>query len=235
MSNEILATKCITKAYQMEGSRLEVLKGVDISIKKGEAVCIMGTSGAGKSTLLHILGTLDRPSLGKVYYQGEDLTRKSDEQLAEFRNKKMGFVFQFHHLLPELTALENVSLPARIGGKSKSEAKSKAEELLKKLGLSQRGHHYPSELSGGERQRVAIARALVQDPEILLADEPSGNLDQDNGEVIQDLFFQLQKDLDLTLIVVTHDPEFARRFPKVYRLKNGVFIKQEPQAGMDAR
>lgn len=226
MSNEILATKCVTKAYQMEGSRLEVLRGVDMSIMKGEAVCIMGSSGAGKSTLLHILGTLDKPTLGKVYYQGEDLTRKSDDQLASFRNKKMGFVFQFHHLLPELTALENVSLPARIGGLSKTEALQKAADLLRSLGLEQRENHYPSELSGGERQRVAIARALVQDPEILFADEPSGNLDQDNGEVIQDLFFKLQQDLGLTLIVVTHDPEFAKRFPKIFRLKNGTFIKQ---------
>ena len=223
MSNVILSTKCVTKAYSMDGSRLEVLKGVDINIHKGEAVCIMGVSGAGKSTLLHILGTLDMPTLGKVYYQGEDLTRKSDDQLASFRNKKMGFVFQFHHLLPELTALENVSLPARVGGKSKEESEGKAESLLDLLGLKKRKSHYPSELSGGERQRVAIARSLVQEPEILFADEPSGNLDSENGKVIQDLFFQLQKDLGLTLIVVTHDQEFADRFPRVYKLRNGVF------------
>lgn len=224
MSSIILSTKCITKAYAMDGSRLEVLKGVDINIKQGDAVCIMGVSGAGKSTLLHILGTLDQPSLGKVYYKGEDLTRKSDDELAEFRNHKMGFVFQFHHLLPELTALENVALPARVGGKSKAEAEKKALGLLELMGLKARQSHYPSELSGGERQRVAIARALVNDPEILFADEPSGNLDSENGKVIQDLFFQLQQDLGLTLIVVTHDLEFANRFPKLYKLKNGVFI-----------
>lgn len=224
MSSVILSTKCITKAYAMDGSRLEVLKGVDINIKQGDAVCIMGVSGAGKSTLLHILGTLDQPSLGKVYYKGEDLTRKSDDELAEFRNHKMGFVFQFHHLLPELTALENVALPARVGGKSKAEAEKKALGLLELMGLKARQSHYPSELSGGERQRVAIARALVNDPEILFADEPSGNLDSENGKVIQDLFFQLQQDLGLTLIVVTHDLEFANRFPKLYKLKNGVFI-----------
>ncbi len=224
MSNVILSTKCITKAYQMESARLEVLKGVDISIHQGDAVCIMGVSGAGKSTLLHILGTLDMPSLGKIYYKGEDLTRKTDDELAEFRNKKMGFVFQFHHLLPELTAVENVSLPARVGGKSKAESEKKATELLDLLGLSKRAHHYPSELSGGERQRVAIARSLVNDPEILFADEPTGNLDSENGRVIQDLFFQLQTDLKLTLIVVTHDQDFANRFPKLYKLKNGVFI-----------
>lgn len=224
MSSIILSTKCVTKAYAMDGTRLEVLKGVDLNIKKGDAVCIMGVSGAGKSTLLHILGTLDMPTLGKIYYKGEDLTRKSDDQLADFRNKKMGFVFQFHHLLPELTALENVSLPARVGGVDKKEAEGKAKELLKTMGLAKRTHHYPSELSGGERQRVAIARALVQDPEILFADEPSGNLDSENGKVIQDLFFELQKELGLTLIVVTHDQEFADRFPHLYKLKNGVFI-----------
>ncbi len=222
MSNVILSTKCVTKAYDMDNSRLEVLKGVDLNIHQGEAVCIMGVSGAGKSTLLHILGTLDMPSLGKIYYRGEDLTRKNDDQLAQFRNRKMGFVFQFHHLLPELNALENVSLPARVGGKTKAEAEEKALKLLDLLGLKNRKDHYPSELSGGERQRVAIARALVQDPEILFADEPSGNLDSENGRVIQDLFFQLQQDLGLTLIVVTHDQEFAARFPKVFRLKNGL-------------
>lgn len=224
MNSEILGTRCVTKSYSMEKSQLEVLKGVDMSIKQGEAVCIMGVSGAGKSTLLHILGTLDTPTLGKVYYKAEDLTKKTDDQLAEFRNKKMGFVFQFHHLLPELTALENVSLPARVGGINKIDAEAKAQGLLNKMGLSDRANHYPSEMSGGERQRAAIARALVQDPEILFADEPSGNLDEDNGRLIQDLFFQLQKDLGLTLIVVTHDQDFANRFPKIYKLKNGVFI-----------
>ncbi len=224
MNSEILSTKCVTKSYAMDNSRLEVLKGVDISINQGDAVCIMGVSGAGKSTLLHILGTLDMPTLGKVYYRAEDLTKKSDDQLADFRNKKMGFVFQFHHLLPELNAIENVSLPARVGGVPKVKAENKAIKLLDLLGLKLRMNHYPSEMSGGERQRVAIARALVQDPEILFADEPSGNLDSENGKIIQDLFFQLQKDLGLTLIVVTHDQEFANRFPKVYKLKNGVFI-----------
>jgi lipoprotein-releasing system ATP-binding protein len=224
MSSVILSTKCVSKAYQMDSTRLEVLKGVDMNIQQGDAICIMGVSGAGKSTLLHILGTLDMPSLGKIYYKGEDLTRKTDDELAEFRNHKMGFVFQFHHLLPELTALENVSLPARVGGDSKEEAETKAAEWLQRLGLAARARHYPTELSGGERQRVAIARALVNDPEILFADEPTGNLDSENGRVIQDLFFELQKDLRLTLIVVTHDQDFAARFPKLYKLRNGVFV-----------
>ena len=208
----------------MDGSHLDVLKGIDMTINKGEAVCIKGVSGAGKSTLLHILGTLDSPTLGKVFYKGEDLTKKSDDQLAEFRNRKMGFVFQFHHLLPELTALENVSLPARIGGDSKAVAQDKAKDFLKQLGLVNRMDHYPSELSGGERQRVAIARALIGQPEILFADEPSGNLDSQNGKMIQDLFFQLKEKMGLTLVVVTHDQEFANRFPKIFNIKDGQFI-----------
>ena len=209
----------------MDGSHLDVLKGIDMTINKGEAVCIKGVSGAGKSTLLHILGTLDSPTLGKVFYKGEDLTKKSDDQLAEFRNRKMGFVFQFHHLLPELTALENVSLPARIGGDSKAVAQDKAKDFLKQLGLVNRMDHYPSELSGGERQRVAIARALIGQPEILFADEPSGNLDSQNGKMIQDLFFQLKEKMGLTLVVVTHDQEFANRFPKIFNIKDGQFIE----------
>ena len=224
MNNEIiLSAKRVTKSYCSKESRLEVLKGVNLSIKKSEAVCIMGVSGAGKSTLLHILGTLDKPTSGQVYYKRENLNSKTGDELALFRNKKIGFVFQFHHLLPELTALENVALPARIGGFSKKEAGVKAKNWLKNLGLQKRIHHYPSEMSGGERQRVAIARALIQKPEILLADEPSGNLDTENGRIIQDLFFKLQKDLSLTLVVVTHNQEFASSFPRVYHLKNGVF------------
>lgn len=219
-----MTTKCITKAYDMNGSRLEILKGIDIGIKQGDAVCIMGASGAGKSTLLHILGTLDKPTLGKVYYNGEDLTRKNEDQLAEFRNQKMGFVFQFHHLLPELTAIENVSLPARIGGDSRDVALDKAKKLLVDLGLKDRLAHYPSEMSGGERQRVAIARALIRNPEILFADEPSGNLDSHNGKIIQDLFFKLKDERGLTLVVVTHDQEFADRFPTQYHIRDGQFV-----------
>lgn len=224
MSRNIMSTKCITKSYDMDGDRLEILKGIDIGIQQGDAVCIMGSSGAGKSTLLHILGTLDKPSLGKVYYNGEDLTRKSEDQLAEFRNRKMGFVFQFHHLLPELTAIENVSLPARIGGDAREVAMDKAKKLLVDLGLKDRLEHYPSEMSGGERQRVAIARALIRDPEILFADEPSGNLDSQNGKVIQDLFFKLKEERGLTLVVVTHDQQFADRFPTVYQIRDGLFV-----------
>ena len=221
MSSLILSARGVEKFYDVESRRLDILKGVDLGVESGQALCICGVSGAGKSTLLHILGTLDRPSLGKVYYRGEDLTRKSDDELAEFRNKKIGFVFQFHHLLPELTALENVCLPCRIGGLGREESEHKAQEILDHLSLSSRLHHYPSQMSGGERQRVAIARALVQEPEILLADEPSGNLDSQNGQVVQDLFFQLRDQMDLTVVVVTHDRGFASRFPRIYEIEDG--------------
>lgn len=223
MNNIILSMKRVTKSYFTNQSGLQVLKGVDLDIEQSQALCIMGVSGAGKSTLLHILGTLDKPTSGHIYYRGDNLSLKTEDELARFRNKKMGFVFQFHHLLPELTALENVALPVRIGGLSKKEAQKRAENWLERLGLKQRQTHYPSEMSGGERQRVAIARALVQKPEILFADEPSGNLDSENGKVIQNLFFKLQKDLGLTLVVVTHNQEFASSFLRVYQLKNGVF------------
>jgi len=225
MSNHILVTKRVVKSYEVKDGRLEVLKGIDLEIVKGEAICIMGASGSGKSTLLHILGTLDQPSLGKVYYNGEDLGRKSDDQLARFRNSKMGFVFQFHHLLPELTAVENASLPARIAGESKADGEEKAMSLLKLMGLEDRKDHYPSEMSGGERQRVAIARALIQKPDILFADEPTGNLDSRNGDVIQELFFSLKEELGLTLVVVTHDRQFASRFPTLYNIRDGEFVQ----------
>jgi lipoprotein-releasing system ATP-binding protein len=207
----------------MGKSRLEILRGIDLEIKKGEAVCIVGASGAGKSTLLHILGTLDRPTLGKVFYDGHDLTRQSDEDLANFRNKTMGFVFQFHHLLGEFTALENVMMPCRISGMSLNDSRLAAEELLEMLGLKERLTHFPSELSGGEQHRVAIARALVRKPEVLFADEPTGNLDTVNGERIQDLFFDLKTRLQLTLVVVTHDQTFARKFPRVLNMRDGLW------------
>lgn len=213
----------VTKSYPMGASRLEVLKGVSFEIKAGEAVCIVGSSGAGKSTLMHILGTLDRPTLGKVIFRGQDLTRKTDEELAEFRNKTMGFVFQFHHLLGEFSALENVMMPCRISGMSVKESRIAAEELLETMGLTHRLKHFPSELSGGEKQRVAIARALVRKPEVLFADEPTGNLDTVNGEKIQDLFFDLKQRLNLTLVVVTHDPAFARKFPRILTMRDGLF------------
>ncbi len=222
-NSSLLSVQCVTKSYPMGKNRLEILRGLDLEIKKGEAVCIVGASGAGKSTLLHILGTLDRPTLGKVFYDGHDLTRQSDEDLANFRNKTMGFVFQFHHLLGEFTALENVMMPCRISGMSLNDSRMAAEELLEMLGLKERLTHFPSELSGGEQQRVAIARALVRKPEVLFADEPTGNLDTVNGERIQDLFFDLKTRLQLTLVVVTHDQAFARKFPRVLNMRDGLW------------
>lgn len=222
MNEPILKLERIHKVYNRDhNSRVEVLKGVDLDIYEGEAVCILGASGAGKSTLLHILGTLDAPTLGRALYKKQDLSQKSDEELALFRNTELGFVFQFHHLLSEFTALENVMLPARIGGASEAAAKERAMELLVQLGLESRVDHFPSEMSGGEQQRVAVARALVQKPKILLADEPTGNLDTENSRQIQELFFSLKRKLGLTLVVVTHDPNFAMRFPRRLTLKDG--------------
>ncbi len=207
----------------MGSGRLEVLRGIDLEVKRGDAICIVGSSGAGKSTLLHILGTLDRPTLGKVIFKGVDLTRESDEKLAEFRNQSMGFVFQFHHLMSEFTAVENVMMPCRIAGQSLKESRIQAEKLLDQLGLAQRLNHYPSEMSGGEQQRVAIARALVRKPEVLFADEPTGNLDTANATRIQELFFDLKNVLNLTLVVVTHDQAFAQKFPRVLKMKDGLW------------
>ena len=192
-------------------------------MQRGEALCILGSSGAGKSTFLHILGTLDSPTSGNVFFEGENLFLKNDKELADFRNKHLGFIFQFHHLLSEFNALENIMMPARIAGVSKAESKERAEELIELMGLSDRSTHFPSELSGGEKQRIAIARALMQKPDIILADEPTGNLDSENGEKIKDLFLKLQKELNLTILIVTHDQSFASHFPKVLKMKDGIW------------
>jgi lipoprotein-releasing system ATP-binding protein len=210
----------IEKSY---GS-LHILRGLDFEVVRGEAVCILGASGAGKSTFLHILGTLDRPTRGSVYYQSEDLFAKNDNELSAFRAQKLGFVFQFHHLLSEFNALENVMMPGRIAGETYLDCKARAASLLDYFGLTQRLTHYPSELSGGEQQRVAIARALYHKPLILLADEPTGNLDSENSLKIQDLFFQLKDEMGLTLIVVTHDQRFASRFPRSVKMADGQWV-----------
>jgi lipoprotein-releasing system ATP-binding protein len=224
MNKILMDVKCVTKSFSRKGEALDVLKGIDLEIREGEALCIMGSSGAGKSTLLHILGTLDQPTLGKIFFEGVDLTRKSSAELAHFRSQTMGFVFQFHHLLPEFTALENVLLPCRIAGDSRRESLQKAESLLGRMGMKDRKDHYPSQLSGGEQQRVAIARALIRGPRILFADEPTGNLDSNNAKIIQDLFFQLKQEQKLTLVVVTHDQNFANRFPRRLELKDGMWV-----------
>jgi lipoprotein-releasing system ATP-binding protein len=225
MSDPIIESKGVTKSYPMGNSRLEVLKGVDFKVQKGEAVCIVGSSGAGKSTLLHILGTLDQPTLGKVYFKGQDLTRKGEAAIAKFRGDSMGFVFQFHHLLQEFRAIENVMMPCRLAGMSPKESRKLAQELIDQMGLSSRAEHFPSEMSGGEQQRLAIARALVRKPEVLFADEPTdeptGNLDTENAAKIQELFFDLKNRMNLTLITVTHDTSFAARFPRVLKMRDG--------------
>ncbi len=218
----ILQTIDVTKIYSSgTATELHVLNEVNIQIQKGEAVCLLGASGAGKSTLLQILGTLDRPTVGDVLFAGQSLLQMNDEQLAQFRNEKMGFVFQFHHLIHEFTAIENVMLPCLLAGESRSESYEKAQYWLNHLGLAERTSHYPNQLSGGELQRAAIARSLIRNPQILLADEPTGNLDSENSKKIQNLFFELHKQLGLTLIVVTHDLEFSKMFSKIYQVKDG--------------
>ncbi len=202
---------------------LKVLKGVDLSIGMSEVVSIMGASGAGKSTLLQILGTLSSQDSGELIIDGIDISRLSEKSLAKFRNEKLGFVFQFHHLLPEFTSLENVMIPAFIAGKSESQAKSEALELLTDLGLKDRVGHKPSELSGGEQQRVAIARALINKPVVLFADEPSGNLDSKTKLEIHNLFFELRKKLGQTIVIVTHDPDLAKMCDRTLYMRDGVF------------
>lgn len=222
MSSELLLKATdIHKSYSQVDRELEILRGINLEVRQGEALAILGASGSGKSTLLHILGTLDKPNRGELLCEGRDLLAMNDEELAKFRNTEMGFVFQFHHLVNELSAVENVMLPCRVGGENIKDAKERALALLDKMGLYERREHYPNQLSGGELQRVAIARALVRNPKILFADEPTGNLDSMNSGKIQELFFQLHEQYKLALVVVTHDLNFATKFPKIYRIKDG--------------
>lgn len=206
--------------YKRYGS-LEVLRGVNLEIKKGEVVSIVGPSGCGKSTLLHILGTLDKPDMGEIVINNKSLSELSGNRLASFRNKHIGFVFQFHHLLPEFTALENVCIPGWLSGRGKTEVKNKAEELLKMLGLSERNENKPNQLSGGEQQRVAVARALINNPDIVFADEPSGNLDSANAQELHQLFFDLRKKFNQTFLIVTHNEELSQLSDRVLHMKDG--------------
>lgn len=217
----MLTAENIHKSYDS----LEVLKGIDLHVQKGEIVSIVGVSGAGKSTLLHILGTLDNPDTGKILLSGKEITTLSNKRIAGFRNKHIGFVFQFHNLLPEFTALENVCIPGFIAGIKQEEVYRKGEELLEKLGLGPRKDHKPSELSGGEQQRTAVARALINNPDIIFADEPSGNLDSKNAKELYDLFLKLREEFGQTFVIVTHNPELTKLADRILEIKDGVIVK----------
>lgn len=208
----------ITKSF----ASLQVLKGIDLEIKKGEIVSIVGASGAGKSTLLQIIGTLDRADKGNIHINNRLIQDLSDRQLSEFRNKEIGFVFQFHHLLPEFTALENICIPAFIAKTAKREAENEAMKLMEFLGLQDRADHKPSELSGGEQQRIAVARALINKPSVILADEPSGNLDSNSAVELHQLFFRLRDEFKQTFVLVTHNTELANMSDRIFSIKDGV-------------
>ncbi len=215
----------LNKAYGEGPRRVEILKGASLKVAVGEKVAIVGASGVGKTTLLHILGTLDRPTAGKVYHFGKDVFSLSERELSRFRNERLGFVFQFHHLLPEFNALENVMLPALIGGRPLAEARARAEEVLKQVGLGARLFHRIGELSGGERQRVAIARALVMNPPVILADEPTGNLDVTTARGVLDLLLHINQTYATTMVIVTHNLEIAVRMDRVLSLSEGQIVE----------
>jgi lipoprotein-releasing system ATP-binding protein len=208
----------------MPGNELHVLKDITLDFYRGEIAAVTGPSGVGKSTLLHILGTLDSPSSGKVLYKNNDVFSLKNEMLAKFRNETIGFVFQFHHLLPEFNAIENVMMPLIISGAHRKDAYRRAEEVLGEVGLSERLNHKPGELSGGEQQRVAVARALVQNPEVVLADEPTGNLDTQTGEALFDLFIELNRTRDITFIIITHNESIASRCGRIIRMRDGRIV-----------
>jgi lipoprotein-releasing system ATP-binding protein len=218
----VLSVEGLTKTYVGgDGGLITVFDGVDLDVERGEMVAVVGASGAGKSTLLHLLGALDRPTAGRVLIGGRPLDGMSDDEVSTLRNRTVGFVFQFHHLLREFTALENVMMPLRIAGIPEARAEERAGALLERVGLGGRVHHRPSELSGGEQQRTAVARALAADPQVLLADEPSGNLDHYNSERLHDLFAQLAHELEIAMVVVTHNRAFAARADRVLQLEDG--------------
>jgi lipoprotein-releasing system ATP-binding protein len=223
----LVIAKSVCKSFQHMGRTLEVLRGIDLAIFEGEVVAIVGPSGAGKSTFLHCVGTLDVPTKGSLRVAGEELTSLSGSRLAELRNRTIGFVFQFHHLLPEFNALENVIMPGLIQGRSKREMEPLARALLDEVGLSARALHRPGELSGGEQQRVALARALVLKPKLILADEPTGNLDSATSAQIHDLFFSINAQRGTTIVVVTHNAALAASMPRVVTLKDGTVERDE--------
>ncbi len=221
----LLEVTDLKKSYPTgTGGRLEVLRGLSFTVARGEVVAVVGESGTGKSTLLHLLGALDRPDKGTVRYEGHDIFEKNDDELAAFRNRSVGFVFQFHHLLPEFTALENVAMPALIRGDDLEAARPRAQALLQQLGLEERATHRPSELSGGEQQRVAVARALMNKPGLVLADEPTGNLDIKTAESLHKEILRLSRSFEQTFVVVTHNPVLAAIADRVLHIENGLLI-----------
>jgi lipoprotein-releasing system ATP-binding protein len=226
MSNEIIKTKGLTKVFETNGSRVVALKGINLVINKGETLGIIGVSGSGKSTLLHIIGTLDRPSYGEVFYLGENVFLRNDDELAVFRNREIGFVFQFHYLLSEFSALENVMMPLLVQRVEVKDAKEISANILKRVGLGERLTHRPGELSGGEQQRVAIARAVVLKPQLILADEPTGNLDLETGNSVLDLFLELNEEEEISLALVTHNPAVAMRLGRRIRLSDGKIVDE---------
>ncbi len=221
----IIKTTGLTKEYKISKDKsLRVLKGIDTEIFEGEIITIVGPSGAGKSTFLHLVGTLDKPTSGEVIFDGENVFRLSPNDLARFRNTRIGFIFQFHHLLPEFTAVENVCIAAMISGKSMKSVESRAKELLAEVGLGERLHHKPSELSGGEAQRVAIARALINSPKVILADEPTGNLDTKNSDEVMNIIFELRKKYNRTFVIVTHNEQFASMTDRTLKMVDGQIV-----------
>jgi len=219
--NYVVSVRDIYKNYFIGKNELEVLKRITFDVKRGEIVCIIGPSGVGKSTLLNILGTLDKPTKGKVYIDSEEVTGLNENELSSFRNKKIGFIFQFHHLLPEFTALENIMMPGVIGKNDREEIKDRAERLLREVGLGARMEHKPSELSGGELQRVAFARALINNPSIVLADEPTGNLDRLNSEKLHEIIWSLCKEKKQTFLLVTHNEKLSEKADRIIELFDG--------------
>lgn len=221
----LLETKGLTKDYWLPGKgRIQVLRGLDLELREGEVVALLGKSGAGKSTFLHLLGTLDSPTSGEVYFEGEPLFSRDEADLAEFRNRTIGFVFQSHYLLPDFSALENTMMPLLVRRMDRREAEAEAEAILRRVGLAHRLDHRPGELSGGEQQRVALARALATRPRILLADEPTGNLDPKTGEAIRDLLLELNQEMGITALVVTHNESLASDFPRRLRMEGGRIV-----------
>lgn len=224
----ILSAHNLNKSYQTnKKNKLDVLKNISVNIEENKISVIVGASGAGKSTLLHLLGGLDRPDEGKVLYEQKNIFEFNNDKLAKFRNENMGFVFQFHHLLPEFTAIENVAIPQMINGKNLKSALKDSKRLLDVVGLAQREEHKPAELSGGEQQRVAVARALANNPKIIFADEPTGNLDSANSESIHKLLFDLRDNLKKTFVIVTHNPELMKLADVIFEIKDGVIIKKK--------